>query len=92
MQERQTLNIASIQVHPQFRNGPTLRRLLSAACDRLRKNPPRKVSTSVYVNNSLSKKLNSRLGLKEVGRDGERICFQADGEEFMKHLARFVKK
>jgi hypothetical protein len=92
IEKNRTLNVASIQVIPKFRNGTVLRKLLSQAYYMIEKDPPSEAITSVQINNRLSEKLNHKLGFKKIKEEGDRIIFKASGVELLNSLAYFANK
>ncbi len=87
--EDNILKIASIQIIPAFRNGTILRELLSKAYINMKENKPSIIISSAHVNNVLSIKLNTKLGLEKIREEKDRLYFQANGPEFLKRLADF---
>jgi ribosomal protein S18 acetylase RimI-like enzyme len=84
------INIASIQIHPEYRNGGILRKLLSKVYAHFKDKPSLTVKTSVHKSNPLSIKLNEKLGFIKTNETKERIEFREKCERLLNTLSRYA--
>ena len=86
--------VLSIQVHPAYRNGSVLKKLLKLAANDLLQRKPLSLTSSVHESNVPSIHLHQRLGFMISSRTSERINFaysDAQMEAKLKRLAVGVR-
>ncbi|MEJ2762966.1 GNAT family N-acetyltransferase [Photobacterium sp. MCCC 1A19761] len=81
--------ILSIQIHPEYRSGLVLKKLLKSAAIDLLQRQPKSLTSSVHRNNGPSIALHTRLGFLVTSETDERIEYIYDGIALRHKLNQF---
>ena len=84
--------IFSLQIHPDFRGGMTLRRLLVAAWDEWKDVRQELIWTTVHLTNAPSLALHRSLGFVEINREDGKVFFEIPRKVLVARLARLRRK
>ncbi len=88
--ENDEFYVLSIQVHPKYRNGIVLKKLLKSAANDLLQRKPLSITSSVHRENKPSIRLHERLGFMVTSGTTERINFTYSGVELESKLKKLA--